>query len=253
MSAVTSSDFEIKSTVRVFNGSLIRFVHQSKETKTPMTCAVYLPTSPSPSSSSSSSSTSEIFPTLLYLSGLTCTDENVCQKCGPLFQHLSQKRIAFVAPDTSPRGKNKSLQIDYCVQSRCVPSQTVTQSFMQTVSLSFNHSLTQSLRYIFIQPINTISCRYQQPNQPINHSHRSWYRWWSRLLGSWRRGRFLCGCYCCSMGWWPSPPYSIHLLSYTYSPTPNLIHLISYIFDFLSLFPLTHLHYYFMDRKLSYV
>ena len=101
MSAVVStSSFEIKSTVRVFNGSLIRFVHQSKETKTPMTCAVYLPSS----STSSSSSSSEKFPTLLYLSGLTCTDENVCQKCGPLFQHLSQKQMAFVAPDTSPRG-----------------------------------------------------------------------------------------------------------------------------------------------------
>lgn len=40
---------------------------------------------------------------LYYLSGLTCTDQNVITKGFP--QHMaSQKGIAFVAPDTSPRG-----------------------------------------------------------------------------------------------------------------------------------------------------
>lgn len=42
-------------------------------------------------------------PSLLYLSGLTCTDENVCQK-GGLFKKLSEHKIALIAPDTSPRG-----------------------------------------------------------------------------------------------------------------------------------------------------
>lgn len=85
---------EVKSSTRVFNGTLIRFTHQSQETRTPMTCAVYIPTT---------SSGSETFPTLLYLSGLTCTDENVCQKSG-IFKKLSELRMGFVAPDTSPRG-----------------------------------------------------------------------------------------------------------------------------------------------------
>lgn len=43
------------------------------------------------------------FPTLVYLSGLTCTDENVVTKAGA--QRAAAKAgVAFVAPDTSPRG-----------------------------------------------------------------------------------------------------------------------------------------------------
>jgi S-formylglutathione hydrolase len=45
----------------------------------------------------------ERVPVLYYLSGLTCTDENVIQKAGA--QRAAAKHgIAFVAPDTSPRG-----------------------------------------------------------------------------------------------------------------------------------------------------
>jgi S-formylglutathione hydrolase len=39
----------------------------------------------------------------MYLSGLTCSDENVCQKSG-IFKTLSELQMGFVAPDTSPRG-----------------------------------------------------------------------------------------------------------------------------------------------------
>jgi S-formylglutathione hydrolase len=42
---------------------------------------------------------------LYYLSGLTCTDENVIQKSG-VQRACAQHGIAFVAPDTSPRGLN---------------------------------------------------------------------------------------------------------------------------------------------------
>eukprot|EP00600_Ochromonadales_sp_CCMP1393_P004310 CAMPEP_0174991702 /NCGR_PEP_ID=MMETSP0004_2-20121128/22067_1 /TAXON_ID=420556 /ORGANISM="Ochromonas sp., Strain CCMP1393" /LENGTH=278 /DNA_ID=CAMNT_0016245537 /DNA_START=126 /DNA_END=962 /DNA_ORIENTATION=- len=65
-----------------------------------MTCAVYLPPAVAEDEASSSSTT---VPYLLYLSGLTCNDENVCQKSG-IFAKLAEKNIAFVAPDTSPRG-----------------------------------------------------------------------------------------------------------------------------------------------------
>ena len=88
------TDFEIKSRVKVFNGHLIRFSHLSKETKTTMTCAVYIPIVTMENAK---------FPTLLYLSGLTCTDENVCQKSG-VFRYLSEAKMGFIAPDTSPRG-----------------------------------------------------------------------------------------------------------------------------------------------------
>ena len=82
-----ASFFEIKSTARVFDGSLIRFSHMSLETKTTMTCSVYLPlkaTDPEPKK----------YPTLMYLSGLTCTDENVCQKSG-IFRTLSELQVSI--------------------------------------------------------------------------------------------------------------------------------------------------------------
>lgn len=87
-------NFEIKSTVKVFGGTLTRFQHLSKETKTTMVCAVFLPEGATNHAS---------VPMLLYLSGLTCTDENVCQKAG-VFESLARHKIGFVAPDTSPRG-----------------------------------------------------------------------------------------------------------------------------------------------------
>lgn len=106
---------EIKSKTAVFGGQLIRFSHLSAQTGTTMTCAVFLPDPVA------------TVPYLLYLSGLTCTDENVCQKSG-IFRSLAQNKvtivlcrvvhvngfqrllqfalhqIGFVAPDTSPRG-----------------------------------------------------------------------------------------------------------------------------------------------------
>lgn len=91
----------IKSEVRCFNGRLIRAVHESTSTSTPMTFTVYLP----PSRELEGQSLIKQFPVILYLSGLTCTDENVCQKSG-VFQYLSELGIGFIAPDTSPRGLN---------------------------------------------------------------------------------------------------------------------------------------------------
>lgn len=44
-------------------------------------------------------------PVLYFLSGITCTEQNFIQKSG--FQkYASEKKIAVVVPDTSPRGKN---------------------------------------------------------------------------------------------------------------------------------------------------
>jgi S-formylglutathione hydrolase len=89
------SEFEIKSKVKVFGGYLIRFSHKSSSTKTTMTAAAYIPTTDEACTTK--------FPYLLYLSGLTCTDENVCQKSG-IFKYLAERKLAFIAPDTSPRG-----------------------------------------------------------------------------------------------------------------------------------------------------
>jgi hypothetical protein len=75
---------EIKSTVVVSGGKLVRFSHQSKETGTPMTCSVFLPATNDPK-----------VPYLLYLSGLTCTDENVCQKSG-VFKALAKSQVIIL-------------------------------------------------------------------------------------------------------------------------------------------------------------
>lgn len=88
------SEVTILSEFRVFDGRLIRFKHFSASLNSVMTAAVYIP---------SGALENEKFPAVLYLSGLTCTDENVCQKSG-VFKYLSQHRIGFIAPDTSPRG-----------------------------------------------------------------------------------------------------------------------------------------------------
>jgi hypothetical protein len=41
-----------------------------------------------------------------WLSGLTCTDENFCQKAGSVaFTKADEKGIAMIMPDTSPRGE----------------------------------------------------------------------------------------------------------------------------------------------------
>jgi len=62
-----------------------------------MTCTVYLPTG------SATPVDDKTVPVILYLSGLTCTDENVCQKSG-IFRILSELGgIGFISPDTSPR------------------------------------------------------------------------------------------------------------------------------------------------------
>mmetsp|Transcript_2932 Transcript_2932/g.5280 ORF Transcript_2932/g.5280 Transcript_2932/m.5280 type:complete len:293 (+) Transcript_2932:1-879(+) len=73
----------------------------SKETKCVMTASLYLP----PGSDIASAAAAKKVPVLYYLSGLTCTDENVINKSGAL-RVASEEMIAFVAPDTSPRNVN---------------------------------------------------------------------------------------------------------------------------------------------------
>lgn len=46
---------------------------------------------------------SALFQVIIYLSGLTCTDENFMQKAGAQ-RKAAELGVALVAPDTSPRG-----------------------------------------------------------------------------------------------------------------------------------------------------
>jgi len=84
---------ETVSESRMFGGTQGVYRHPSKSTGCDMELAVYTP----PGASAGR------VPVLVYLSGLTCTWENVTVKAGA--QRIAAREgLLFVAPDTSPRG-----------------------------------------------------------------------------------------------------------------------------------------------------
>lgn len=85
---------ETLSTNKAFGGVQGVYQHDSSETGTAMTFAVFVP----------EHAPGEKLPILFYLSGLTCTHANVMEK-GDYRQACADERIIFVAPDTSPRGE----------------------------------------------------------------------------------------------------------------------------------------------------
>jgi S-formylglutathione hydrolase len=85
---------ETLSTNKAFGGVQGVYRHQSRETGTAMTFAVFVP----------EHEPGETLPVLFYLSGLTCTHANVMEK-GEYREACAAERIIFVAPDTSPRGE----------------------------------------------------------------------------------------------------------------------------------------------------
>jgi len=66
--------------------------HASRETGTDMVFSIFLPPGAGP------------FPLLWYLSGLSCTHANVTEK-GEFRRVCAALGLAFIAPDTSPRGE----------------------------------------------------------------------------------------------------------------------------------------------------
>ncbi len=85
---------ELLSENRSFGGLHRRYRHPSSELNGTATLAVYLPPQ---------ALAGERVPALYWLSGLTCTDENVMQK-GGAHRLAAELGLALVAPDTSPRG-----------------------------------------------------------------------------------------------------------------------------------------------------
>jgi S-formylglutathione hydrolase len=83
---------ETTNTHRVAGGTLRFCRHASSATGTMMRFSLFLPEGPGP------------HPLLIWLSGLTCTEENFTTKAGA---YLSAARhgLAVLAPDTSPRGE----------------------------------------------------------------------------------------------------------------------------------------------------
>ncbi len=80
--------------IKEFGGWLERYEHESAACQCKMTFSIYLP----PQAASGS------VPTVYWLSGLTCTDDNVRTKAGAQ-RYAAELGLALVMPDTSPRGE----------------------------------------------------------------------------------------------------------------------------------------------------
>jgi S-formylglutathione hydrolase len=75
----------------VHGGTLRYLRHDSEATGVPMTLSVFVPPGEGP------------FPVLIWLSGLTCTEDNFTTKAGA-YKAAAKHGLIIVAPDTSPRG-----------------------------------------------------------------------------------------------------------------------------------------------------
>ena len=85
-----------KATIASFGGKLLKLSHNATTTSCEMNFNLYLPPQVT---------TDSLYraPLLIYLAGLTCTGDNGAEK--GFFQHAaSEKGIAVLYPDTSPRG-----------------------------------------------------------------------------------------------------------------------------------------------------
>ncbi|KAL5095005.1 hypothetical protein Trisim1_003611 [Trichoderma cf. simile WF8] len=89
-----ASIFTTNATISSFGGRFLKLTHQSAVTGTPMNLTLYLPPS---------AAASKPAPLLIYLSGLTCSPDNVTEK-GFLHSYASSLGLALLYPDTSPRG-----------------------------------------------------------------------------------------------------------------------------------------------------
>lgn len=83
---------ETRATHRVHGGTLTYAQHQSASTCTSMRFSVFTPPGEGP------------FAYVIWLSGLTCTEDNFTTKAGA-YGAAAQHKLAVIAPDTSPRGE----------------------------------------------------------------------------------------------------------------------------------------------------
>lgn len=83
---------ETVSSWKSYGGTQGVYRHKSVETGTDMVFSLFLPAGEGP------------FPLVTFLSGLTCTHANVTEK-GEYREACARLGLAFLAPDTSPRGE----------------------------------------------------------------------------------------------------------------------------------------------------
>ena len=83
---------QISKAHRVAGGEFVYCSHESAATGTEMRLSVFTPPGKGP------------FPYLVWLSGLTCTEDNFTTKAGA-YNAAAEHGVAIIAPDTSPRGE----------------------------------------------------------------------------------------------------------------------------------------------------
>ncbi len=88
-----NSTVETRSSHVCFGGTVGFFTHQSAETKTPMNFSVFTPPQAKDGKVAA----------LIYLAGLTCTEETFMIKAGAQ-KRAAELGLALICPDTSPRG-----------------------------------------------------------------------------------------------------------------------------------------------------
>lgn len=109
----------------MFGGWNRRYKHTSSSLGCDMTFSIYFP----PGADAGK------VPVLYYLSGLTCTDENVMIKSG-VQRSCAEQGIAFVAPDTSPRGLNVEGESESWVRACLVAGRRATHVHGLTIPLA---------------------------------------------------------------------------------------------------------------------
>lgn len=85
-------DFIVRKRHKQFDGETLFCSHESESTKTTMNFSVFLP-----------KKVGEIDSAIIWLSGLTCNDENFITKAGAQ-NFLKNSNTMIICPDTSPRG-----------------------------------------------------------------------------------------------------------------------------------------------------
>lgn len=83
----------LKSSVRCFSGELRKYAFASSSTRSEMVFNIFFP---------SLEEKAGAVPGVVFLGGLTCTENNFCEKAGA-FKELCRLGIALICPDTSPR------------------------------------------------------------------------------------------------------------------------------------------------------
>ncbi|MFN5538613.1 MAG: S-formylglutathione hydrolase [Candidatus Melainabacteria bacterium] len=132
---------------KTFGGFTQFWSHNSESTKTEMKFSTYIPSG-------------EIKGCLLWLSGLTCTEENFIMKAGAQ-KYLAETGLMVICPDTSPRGLN-------------LPNEHVSYDFGSGASF-YVDALTEGYKdyyqmysYIVDEICSIIQQKFQQNNISIS-------------------------------------------------------------------------------------